>query len=467
MSVTPYKSLQDLRQLKDWFYPNSNSEKTNLKIFEKIQNHTPESDKLIDNRQRAIQKVAAYKARGNIPHSIDATCLLTASILLDEKLTTGQVSFDETPINLSYTMSIIKFVNGLLDPLQKSQFAMSLHKCAEILKLPSYFVEVRHMGTHEFMLSLEMLRLAAKNALVWLEDNYWKEAIQEDKDSDADAEEEDLDINQGKLALAELKRNMKVVRSIRREDLHKFYKVGDSTEQGTKYWEAMDFIKGFDRQQLINFLILNSCLVIKGNLTQKQINGIRLLYKPVLEHLGPEVVRDLFDAFLEIVNRDQYAEYDADLDLMIMVGDAKLYIAKDESQVDQMESWLTYFVSNSLKFSNELHFVNLDTAEGIFKQLAKTVSGVNIRLMRCFLAENEQLLKNLKIAGKVGSLISTMDKFYVAPSEKLPLRKRSLDDVVDPVDKKAKIEEAPEQARLFLFEPYDDWKPTPFGVCIE
>ncbi|GME78201.1 unnamed protein product [Ambrosiozyma monospora] len=372
-------------------------------------------------------------------------------------------------------MAIIKFVNGLLDPLQKGQFAMSLHKCAEILKLPSYFVEVRHMGTHEFMLSLEMLRLAARNALVWLEDNYWKEAIQEDKEDDQDeeAEEEDEDIRQGKVALAELRRSMKIIRNIRRDDVHKVFKVGDSTETGLKYWKAMEFIKGFDRRQLINFLIMNNCLVVKGKLSEKQINGIRILYKPVLEYLGPEVVHDLFDAFLQIVNRDQYAHYDADLDLMIMFGEPNLFIAKDKSQVEQMESWLFYFLSNSLRFDNQVDFVNKETAEGVFKQLAKFFTGVSIRLMKVFLLQNEKLLKNLKITGKVSSLISTMDKCYVSPPEKPSTRKRSLEDVIDPVDKKdnedkkPKLEEASTQNRLFLFEPYDDWKPTPFGVCIE
>lgn len=52
----------------------------------------------------------------------------------------------------------IRFVNGIVDPAQKRQFAVSVGSLAERLQLPLWFVELRHAGTHEYLPSLQVLR---------------------------------------------------------------------------------------------------------------------------------------------------------------------------------------------------------------------------------------------------------------------------------------------------------------------
>lgn len=67
----------------------------------------------------------------------------------------------------------ISFVNGIVDPLQRSLFAQSIASLAERAGLPPWFVELRHQGTHEHLPSLQLLRTGCQEALAWLHSNYW------------------------------------------------------------------------------------------------------------------------------------------------------------------------------------------------------------------------------------------------------------------------------------------------------
>ena len=72
------------------------------------------------------------------------------------------------------TLALIRFVNSLLDPLQKRDKSLSLTILATIAGLPKVFVEVRHWGTHENNLpSVQILRDMGVRALEWLWRNYW------------------------------------------------------------------------------------------------------------------------------------------------------------------------------------------------------------------------------------------------------------------------------------------------------
>lgn len=72
------------------------------------------------------------------------------------------------------TLALIRFVNSLLDPLQKRDKSLSLSVLAASANLPTVFVEVRHWGTHESNLpGAEVLRDMGIRALEWLWRNYW------------------------------------------------------------------------------------------------------------------------------------------------------------------------------------------------------------------------------------------------------------------------------------------------------
>lgn len=73
-----------------------------------------------------------------------------------------------------------RFVTGLLDSHQDKARKLSMYGVAKTIGLPASFVELRHQGTHEPMPSLGQLRPAARRALVWIWEYYWKNLPDED-----------------------------------------------------------------------------------------------------------------------------------------------------------------------------------------------------------------------------------------------------------------------------------------------
>lgn len=81
-------------------------------------------------------------------------------------------------MRLAYSMALIRFVNGLVDPAQTGPFARSIAGIATQIGLPLWFVELRHAATHEDLPSLSVLRDAARKAMDWLYERYWLPQVQ-------------------------------------------------------------------------------------------------------------------------------------------------------------------------------------------------------------------------------------------------------------------------------------------------
>jgi hypothetical protein len=75
-------------------------------------------------------------------------------------------------------MTLIRFVNGLVDIQQKGQYAISISSLAEKIGLPTFFVELRHDATHNQLPSLPVLLNSVQTALNWLEINYWNKIME-------------------------------------------------------------------------------------------------------------------------------------------------------------------------------------------------------------------------------------------------------------------------------------------------
>lgn len=74
-----------------------------------------------------------------------------------------------------------RFVTGLLDGQQDKQRKQSMYSLAKTIGLPATFVELRHQSTHEQLPSLAKLRSAARKALLWIWEYYWKHLGPEDE----------------------------------------------------------------------------------------------------------------------------------------------------------------------------------------------------------------------------------------------------------------------------------------------
>lgn len=79
---------------------------------------------------------------------------------------------DNYVLRLSYSMALVRLVNGYVDNYEgNSNFPV--YHIAKAIGIPSHFVELRHTATHDSLPSLELLRDVSRQALKWLWNNYW------------------------------------------------------------------------------------------------------------------------------------------------------------------------------------------------------------------------------------------------------------------------------------------------------
>ncbi|KAL3228916.1 Protein LAS1 [Nakaseomyces bracarensis] len=201
--VIPWKDKSELEELKSWFYPKDSEKGTEG-----------------DRRKEAILRVKGYKLKGSqyLPHVIDSTAQLTSAMVADEEAKgTSDELYNLINMRMTYTMILIRFVNGLLDPSQQTQFAIPLHTIARRVGLPSWFVDLRHWGTHERDLpSIDMLRMAAKEAMVWLWDNYWDNDELDEEDDDDD--DEDTSVSERSIEEQRINDLRKLIRNWRNKE---------------------------------------------------------------------------------------------------------------------------------------------------------------------------------------------------------------------------------------------------------
>ncbi|KAH1444277.1 hypothetical protein KXX13_005762 [Aspergillus fumigatus] len=145
---TPWKDHLQLLTVRNQFYP-------------------PPAYDGPDLRPNACATVAVWKLRGNLPHPVEATALLTDAILHDDAQKNSIFS-----IRATYSAAFCRFVTGLVDSKLHGQRKTMFQRAID-LGLPASFVELRHEATHRELPSLVVLRNATQRSLEWLWDYYW------------------------------------------------------------------------------------------------------------------------------------------------------------------------------------------------------------------------------------------------------------------------------------------------------
>lgn len=488
--IHPYRSKHDLVLLKDWFY---NFQTT-------------------DNRFKAVQRVKALLSRGKLPHTIEITSLITLVILLDTDIT------DTNILKLSYSMAIIRFVNGLLDSFQQSTHAIPLYQLAKSLNLPSFFVELRHMSTHESLPTLPICRIAAKRALNWLWENYWHHINDEEKTVEevgggeigsgrivglgetdgftvSSSEVSQNGLRKGALrglrtsnsdSVADSNKNsifkptsaqvqliipdLKIYKKIRKSNLDLIYKFGDDSNK--QYWKAIKNLKKNNiNNSLIHCLIYNNFLIYNDDRPNTKFNDKLLkLYSPLLDEFGVNFKIDLMFNILDTV--DQYT---------LPTSNASHF------EIIQLINWLSYLIVNILIESNLRNQLLNDflsylrpiiddlPIESKWFKILEEVTKLQSNLSTSF---SEKSLKN-KINNDNKTLLESWTKDL---KNSLDLKKsyvsKSLDEILgqssmttpntdstitdsntqEPAKKKQKV------SRNYIFEEIPNWKPTPFGT---
>ena len=102
-----------------------------------------------------------WELRGNVPTSVDCTANFVELLHQFERLKSADPrGVTSRPLRLSAAMAIVRFVNGIVDPEQKSVFAKSVLGLAAGINLPIFLVDLRHDSTHNELPPLETLRVS-------------------------------------------------------------------------------------------------------------------------------------------------------------------------------------------------------------------------------------------------------------------------------------------------------------------
>ena len=113
-----------------------------------------------------LGQLAAWRVSTGLPHALESTWLILSTVLADSAAAHSGGPSSFVHLRQAYALSIVRLVNGLVDPLQQGAYARPIAAIAAQIGLPGWLVEMRHAATHEDLPSLETLREAANQVSV-------------------------------------------------------------------------------------------------------------------------------------------------------------------------------------------------------------------------------------------------------------------------------------------------------------
>ncbi|KAK3378456.1 Las1-like-domain-containing protein [Podospora didyma] len=193
---TPWRERGELLDVRHQFYPHHHLDGEQTTTSDDDDDEAQQKE-YQQQKQRAVARVSMWMQRGNCPHMVESTALLTAAILGDEQLFAAApssvsgagaggsaLSSSSYAVRAAYSAAFSRFVTGLLDSHQDKTRKISMYGVAKSVGLPATFVELRHQATHEQLPSLTRLRGSARQALDWIWEYYWRHLL---SDAGADA----------------------------------------------------------------------------------------------------------------------------------------------------------------------------------------------------------------------------------------------------------------------------------------
>ncbi|KAG8190211.1 hypothetical protein JTE90_011932 [Oedothorax gibbosus] len=149
-TVVPWRYADNFRKVYECLY----SPSTNDKIW-------------------ATNEIAVWETRCQyaLAAAIEATYVLVRAVLQDMLAEDNKCYTSERDLQNLFAMAIVRFVNLMLEREGKDK---NLTVLADKYQIPRWIVELRHDATHAKVPSLPLLRMGARLALQYLEDNYWK-----------------------------------------------------------------------------------------------------------------------------------------------------------------------------------------------------------------------------------------------------------------------------------------------------
>ncbi|KAI7641781.1 hypothetical protein D0864_13924 [Hortaea werneckii] len=191
-TITPWRHQRDLLEVRAQLYPHHTSNPSSVSPQQTSQ----------DMRRHAVDRILAWKLRGNLPHAVESTALLVDAILHHQQqqqqrpqispsnnttTTTAAATKDPTQppasapastfaLRAVYSAAFTRFVTGFCDIGRSRSNALtpaSMLEIARQIEMPASFVGLRHEATHEELPALGRLVSASGEALEWLWGSYW------------------------------------------------------------------------------------------------------------------------------------------------------------------------------------------------------------------------------------------------------------------------------------------------------
>lgn len=127
----------------------------------------------VRKQEEGLAMVNVIRLRGAVEVGLDGTAALVAARLSDNE------AADEHALQSSYSVALIRTVNGLTDRQQVGNYMTSMKTLAGRISLPYALIDVRHEATHQQLPPLPALRQSAALLLHWLRHNYWEPLLNE------------------------------------------------------------------------------------------------------------------------------------------------------------------------------------------------------------------------------------------------------------------------------------------------
>lgn len=126
-------------------------------------------------REHGVRRVQTWRTRGKLPVAVDVTASFIEVMLNDPAQNLSTTSpRGEHELQLLYGMCVVRLINGIVDAAQRGAFAQNMRGLAGEMDWPTWLVDLRHDISHRAMPSLQILRLAAKEALWLLFERFWR-----------------------------------------------------------------------------------------------------------------------------------------------------------------------------------------------------------------------------------------------------------------------------------------------------
>ncbi|KAI7209696.1 hypothetical protein KC333_g8598 [Hortaea werneckii] len=195
-TITPWRHQRDLLEVRAQLYPHHTTTASPSTVAAAPQQNVH------DMRRHAVDRILAWKLRGNLPHAVESTALLVDAILHHQQqqqqqqhaqpppqtppntttITNGPTPPSTVPsastfaLRAVYSAAFTRFVTGFCDIGRSRASGLtpaSMLEIARQIEMPASFVGLRHEATHEELPALGRLVGASAEALEWLWGAYW------------------------------------------------------------------------------------------------------------------------------------------------------------------------------------------------------------------------------------------------------------------------------------------------------